>query len=69
MKTENFDIEYKIGDLVYLVTDVEQYPRMITGIGLRANNNVTYCLALGAIESWHYPIEISAEKDFRSYLI
>lgn len=67
MKIENFDIEYKIGDLVYLVTDVEQYARLITGIGLRANNNVTYCLAFGTIESWHYPLEISADKDFMGY--
>ena len=57
------EINFYIGQLVYLKTDNEQHERMITAISLRPNKNVTYCLAFGTIESWHYEIEINCERD------
>ena len=56
-------IEFSIGQSVYLKTDREQQERMLTGISLRPNRSVTYCLALGSTETWHYGIEIDSERD------
>lgn len=56
-------IEFEIGQIVYLKMDNEQRERMVTGISLRPNRSVTYCLALGTTETWHYSIEIDSEKD------
>jgi len=56
-------IEYMIGQIVFLRMDNEQQPRLCTGISLRPNRSVTYCLGLGTSESWHYGIEISDERD------
>lgn len=57
------EIEFQIGQIVYLKTDEQQTERMVTVLSLKANNSVTYCLSLGATESWHFGIEISSEKD------
>lgn len=57
------NIEFEIGQTVYLKMDNEQHGRMVTGISLRPNGSVTYCLAFGTTETWHYGIEISDERD------
>lgn len=56
-------IEFEIGQIVYLKTDNEQQGRMVIGISLRPHRSVTYCLALGTTETWHYGIEIDDERD------
>lgn len=56
-------IEFEIGQTVYLKMDNEQHGRMVTGISLRPNKSVTYCLAIGTTETWHYGIEIDDERD------
>ena len=56
-------IEFDIGQKVYLKMDNQQHERMVTGISLRPNRSVTYCLALGTTETWHYGIEINDERD------
>lgn len=56
-------IEFEIGQTVYLKMDNEQHGRMVTGISLRPNRSVTYCLAFGTTETWHYGIEIDDERD------
>jgi hypothetical protein len=56
-------IEFNIGQTVYLKTDDLQFQRLVVGISLRPNKSVTYCLAFGPNETWHYGIEINAEKD------
>lgn len=55
--------EFELGQLVYLKTDNEQSARMVTAISLRPNQSVLYCLSLGSTESWHYGIEIDAQRD------
>lgn len=60
---KGYNIEFEIGQIVYLKTDVEQSARMVTAICLKCNGYITYSLALGSYESWHYPIEISTERD------
>ena len=56
-------IEFKIGQTVYLKTDKEQSPRVVTGISLKPSNSVIYCLSQNITETWHYGFEISDEKN------
>jgi hypothetical protein len=54
--------EYKLGEIVYLKTDVEQLPRMVTGI-LFTSEHIEYYLSQGVGETRHLAIEISTEID------
>ncbi len=54
------ELEYEIGDIVYLKTDERQLPRIVVGISLR-NCGISYALAQGTIEVYHFDIEISRE--------
>lgn len=56
------DNKFEIGQTVYLKTDSEQYPRIVTRLSVTANG-ITYSISSGVIESWHYDFEISEEKD------
>lgn len=57
-------MQFKIGDYVYLKTDVDQYKRIITGYTVRDNSEkVVYLLSLGTEETSHYYCEISNEKN------
>ena len=58
----NHRIEFSLGQIVFLATDPEQHPRMITGISLRPNRSVIYAVTLGNEETNHYGIEVRAEK-------
>lgn len=51
-----------IGDTVYLKTDKEQQPRICTAYCVRATG-VTYNLACGVADTWHYECEVSKERD------
>ena len=54
--------KYEFGDVVYLLTDQTNSPRIVTGMILRPNSKILYYLVCGDIESPHYSIEISKEK-------
>lgn len=54
--------KFNIGDIVYLIHDTEQLPRMVTGINVRSNGLI-YLLNLGITESFHYDFEISTQED------
>jgi len=56
-------LEFLIEQIVYLKTDKEQKPRLVTGIQLRPNNSVTYGLTEETNETWHYGFEISNDRD------
>ena len=56
------DTKFKIGDIVYLQTDLDQQKRLITGINIRANS-IVYLVSCGTVESYHYDFEISSEVD------
>jgi hypothetical protein len=58
----NKQIEYELGDYVYLKTDREQRVRIVTGISIRPHG-ITYALACETLETWHYIFEISKDKD------
>lgn len=52
---------YGIGQTVYLVTDIEQRERMVTGVEFAASGAVLYILSCCLDTSRHYEMEISAE--------
>jgi hypothetical protein len=54
------DNEFNIGEVVYLKTDPEQFPRIVTGLSVRTTI-VSYELSLGECLSCHYDFEISRE--------
>ena len=54
---------YKIGETVYLVTDPEQYARIITGIKVRPGGLLMYELSCAEEASEHYDFEISDKED------
>lgn len=55
--------KYKIGEVVFLITDIEQSSRMITGILFRPNS-IIYYLSSGATETEHYEMEIATQKSY-----
>jgi hypothetical protein len=62
MQLEFKDIKFKLGEIVFLKTDIEQSERIITGINIR-ENSITYALSQSINESWHYSFEITREID------
>lgn len=56
------ELEFEVGDMVYLKTDQDQHKRIITGICLR-QAGILYELAQGTTSSWHYVFELSATID------
>jgi hypothetical protein len=58
-------MRFELGDIVYLITDKEQDPRIIIGITLRIDKSITYVLASGTTESQHFAAEISKTKNYK----
>jgi hypothetical protein len=56
------EIEFEIGQTVYLKTDMEQMPRMVVAIIIGGNNSILYRLASATNETAHYACEITREK-------
>lgn len=52
----------KLGDLVYLRTDKDQLPRIITAIIIRPTGTC-YELSQGTVTSNHYDFEFSTDRD------
>jgi hypothetical protein len=58
------DNKFNIGDIVYLATDAEQLPRIVTAITIRHNGFCEYELSQSSYTpSWHISDEITAEKN------
>lgn len=58
--------EFELGQVVYLRTDEEHLPRIITGVKLHLGGGLSYELSQGANASMHYEPEISAEPSVLS---
>tara|TARA_R110000772_G_scaffold13252_1_gene39550 strand:+ start:83 stop:286 length:204 start_codon:yes stop_codon:yes gene_type:complete len=54
--------KFELKQIVYLCTDIEQRPRIVTGFMYRGSYLV-YELASGMDSSAHYESEISEDKD------
>lgn len=60
---ETYKSKYKIGDVVFLITDVDQCQRIITGVLFRPNG-VVYYVGFGSTETVHYEMEIAPNKNY-----
>lgn len=56
------DNKFNFWDIVYLKTDVDQEPRIITQISLCPSGMILYQLSCGLQVSLHYEKEITPEK-------
>lgn len=58
----NIDNKYTFGDIIYLKTDKEQLPRIVTEIVI-TKGDLIYGVYAGVVYSKHYDYEISATID------
>lgn len=58
------DNKFDLGQTVYLVTDADQSPRIVTRLFI-APEGIVYELCCGTARSEHYDIEMQAEKVFQ----
>ena len=58
--------KYNIGETVYLVTDEDQKPRIVTGINVTVTG-IRYNLVNGDTDTYHYELEMSAEENILIY--
>ena len=63
------DIPYQYGDILYLKSDPEQYKRLLIGVRHCADNGILLELQCGTSNSYHYPIEVTTERDILSNVI
>ena len=52
---------FKLGEMVYLITDTDQLPRQIIAIQLDISGGATFLTAAGNDKSWHFAEEMSAQ--------
>lgn len=55
--------QFELGTIVYLKTEIEQLPRIITGIQICADGGLLYKCCQGTDVDWHYEIELSESVD------
>lgn len=51
------------GQVVYVRTDVDQYPRQVIGVQATADGGLLVKLTTDGEVTWHYECEISEERD------
>jgi hypothetical protein len=56
------DVPFDFGQIVYLLTDKEQQPRIVTGVKACPYGDFLIELSCVNTTSWHYTCEISEEK-------
>jgi len=54
--------KFKLGEMVYLRTDPDQFGRIIVAIQITVDGGMLYKLAIGMNEQWHYEVELAREK-------
>lgn len=54
--------KFKLGEVVYLRTDPDQFSRIIVAIQITVDGGMLYKLAINMSEQWHYEVEITKEK-------
>ena len=57
--------KFKIGEIVYSITDPEQNARMVTGYTIRKNGLILYLVTFIDCERQFEDFELSSEKIFR----
>ena len=56
------EVEFELGSTVYLKTDPEHLPRMVTGLSVRPIGVLFLLTQGGGPETIHYALEITATK-------
>lgn len=56
------DEKFAIGQTVFLHTDPDQFPRIVTGYVVRPQGIIEYKLSSGESETVHFDIEISVDQ-------
>ena len=63
MEGKTIEFVFGIGEIVYLLTDPDQYERIVVGYEVDGNLGVRYSLRLGEDSpSYHYNFEITTLK-------
>lgn len=62
MTTMHLEVQYKIGQCVWLKSDPESLQRTVVGYRVNPGGSVMYLLCSGPFESGHYACEISPIK-------
>lgn len=57
------DPKFDWGQIVYLKTDCDQLPRIVTAMKIRENAPIEYGLSCVDRETFHYELEISESKN------
>jgi hypothetical protein len=57
------DTEFDLGQVVYLLHDADQLPRMVTGISFLIGDVLMYTLSCADYTSEHYECEMLDKKD------
>jgi uncharacterized phosphosugar-binding protein len=61
------DNKYNIGDIVYIVTDVDQLPCMVTSLEV-TSKDVLYHVSRNGLNTVMYDMELSKEKEHSLHL-
>lgn len=55
--------KFNLREIVYLIHDLEQKPRMVTAISIRTENYHSYELSIGTTTSYHQQCKISRDEN------
>ena len=58
------DNKFNIGEIVYLITDMENLPRIITAMKVFGDGRILYSLCQGPLMQEHYEMEICKEPKY-----
>lgn len=56
------DNQFDFGDIVYLITDEEQKPRIVCSLEVYQGGEIIYRVNSGTVMSSHYEFELQAVK-------
>ena len=59
------DNKFDLEQIVYLITDVDQFERMVTRLVIALNGAILYELSCGTDVSLHYAGEITSHKNMK----
>jgi hypothetical protein len=66
MATMVISAEFNIGDIVYIKTDLDQHPCIVTGINIRPGH-LSYMLTRDDVTGNYYDFEVSVIKNVKVF--
>lgn len=57
------DNKFEIGQIVYVITDTDQLPRIVTSFEVTPGSILVYRVYCGTVNSSHYDFELSHERN------